>query len=406
MNKTMKRKLLEMIAIKSEAREARLKLVDTSEQIEELRALQKEIDTLNEEIRNLEELCESIEDEGDGQAERTLAVTGQLPGIVLANASQSENRDESRGEEAEYRAFANYIRRECGVPYEVREGEQNLDMTNAGAIIPSSIARRIITRVAELSPIFDGATTFRVPGKIKVPVWGKANTTHGIAVGYQSEFTEITADSGKFTTVDLEGHLSGALTLIGRSIINNVGVDVVDFIIEQMAREIAIFMDAELLVGTPTKATGAIATTSTVVAGSTSKISADKLIELQAKVPRVFQREACWTMHPDTFTAVRKLKDGEGRYLLQPNFAGGAEFILLGKPVEVSENMPEISSAAKAILYGNYSGLGMNMSEDISIEVLTEKYATMHALGVVAWFEFDSDVIDHQQLATLVMSDA
>jgi hypothetical protein len=38
--------------------------------------------------------------------------------------------------------------------------------------------------------------------------------------------------------------------------------------------------------------------------------------------------------------------------------------------------------------------------------VLTEKYATQHALGVVAWFEFDSKIMDNKGLATLVMSAA
>jgi HK97 family phage major capsid protein len=66
--------------------------------------------------------------------------------------------------------------------------------------------------------------------------------------------------------------------------------------------------------------------------------------------------------------------------------------------------MPEIASAAKAILYGDYSGLSVNMRENIEIQVLNEKYATQHAVGIVSWFEFDSDVTDNQKLATLVMS--
>ena len=66
--------------------------------------------------------------------------------------------------------------------------------------------------------------------------------------------------------------------------------------------------------------------------------------------------------------------------------------------------MPEIASAAKAVLYGDLSGLAVNFREDISIQILLEKYATQHAVGIVSWFEFDSDVVDHQKLATLVMS--
>ena len=34
----------------------------------------------------------------------------------------------------------------------------------------------------------------------------------------------------------------------------------------------------------------------------------------------------------------------------------------------------------------------------------TEKYATQHAIGVVAWMEFDSKVADNQKLAVLIMS--
>ena len=76
---------------------------------------------------------------------------------------------------------------------------------------------------------------------------------------------------------------------------------------------------------------------------------------------------------------------------------------MLGKPVYLSDNMPKIAAGAKAILYGDYSGLSVNMRENISIEILREKYATQHAIGVVSWFEFDSKVTDNQKLAVLTM---
>ena len=111
---------------------------------------------------------------------------------------------------AEESAFVDYV---LGRAPELRAGEQNLTMANNGAIIPTSIADRIVTAVRDRCPILSGATIYRVNGTLKVPVWGKANTTHDIAVGYQTEFTELTADSGKFTSVDLNGYLAGALTL-------------------------------------------------------------------------------------------------------------------------------------------------------------------------------------------------
>lgn len=306
---------------------------------------------------------------------------------------------ENRAAEEE-RAFADYV---MGKVSELRAGEQNVDMTNNGVIIPTTIANRIIKAVKDRCPILAGATVYNVKGKLKVPVWGKANTTHDIAVGYQTEFTEITADSGKFTSVDLDGYLAGALTLIGRSVENNGSFSVVDFIVSQMAEEIASFLEKELLNGTSGKATGALSTTTSVTAAAAAAITADELIDLQAKVKQVYQNGACWTMHPDTFTAIKKLKDANNRYLLQDDVTGEFPYRLLGKPVYLSDNMPVMAASAKAVLYGNYSGLSVNMRENISIEVLREKYATQHAIGVVSWFEFDSKVTDNQKLAVLTM---
>ena len=77
----------------------------------------------------------------------------------------------------EERAFESYIRGACGDgSVQVRAGEQNLTMGNNGAIIPTSIANRIITEVRDICPIFARATMYHVNGTLKVPVWGKANT--------------------------------------------------------------------------------------------------------------------------------------------------------------------------------------------------------------------------------------
>ena len=64
--------------------------------------------------------------------------------------------------------------------------------------------------------------------------------------------------------------------------------------------------------------------------------------------------------------------------------------------------MPTVAASAKSVLYGDYSGMAGNMRENISMQVLREKYATQHALGINAWFEFDCKIVDNQKLAILV----
>lgn len=361
---------------------------------EEVRAItdeeQAEFDNLEKEVRGI--------DTAIAMEERARAMEKK--------ETKPEPKVEERAEDVEMRAFANYIKRECGMPIEQRAGEQNFDMGNNGAVIPTSIAKQIITKVEEICPIMAGATRFNVKGTLKIPVYTKAGSgaDQDISVGYQSEFTDIQENAGKFTSVDLSGFLAGALSLIGISVINNADIDIVNFVIGEMASKIASFLEKELLVGTSSYAEGALSTTTNVNAGSASAISADNLIDVQAKIPTAYQANACWTMNPATFTAIRKMKDGEGRYMLQPDFAGATPYRLLGKPVYLSDNMPTIGSGEKAVLYGDYSGLGVNFRENVAIQILREKYATQHAIGIVSWFEFDSGVINPQKLATLTMS--
>lgn len=365
----------------------------------------------DEETKQLDDLTKSVEsiDRSLEAEKRALEKLGTpAPGEEGNTKQEDTTPAPEKGEEipeADKRAFMNTV----NAMVEHRSGEQNFNMGNNGAIIPQSIAHRIITKVQEMCPILAGATIYSVKGTLKVPVYGNANSTHNITVDYQTEFSEITADAGAFTSIDLTGYLCGALTLIGKSVINNSEIDVFSFIISEMAKRISLFIEKELLTGTGSAnnhCTGALSTTNTLNAESTTSITADKLIELQGKVPTPFQANACWTMKPETFTAIRKLKDSAGQYLLQQNggITSAFPYTLLGKPVYLSDNMPAIGSGNKAVLYGEYSGLSVNIRENIEIQPLYEKYATQHAVGLVAWFEIDSKITENDKLAALVMS--
>ena len=305
-------------------------------------------------------------------------------------------------EELEERAFVKYVLG-AAAGLEERAGELNLTMANNGAIVPTSIANKIIKKVKDISQILSRATVYYMTGELKVPVYG-ASSGHDVKVAYSDDFTELTADAGKFTSVDLKGYLVGALTLIGRKLKTNAMFNVTDFIVNYMAEEIAAFLEGELLNGTTSKMEGALSTTNEKTAAAAAAITADELIDLQAKVKQAFQSDACWIMHPETFTAVKKLKDGQNRYLLQDDFTGEFPYRLLGKPVFVSDNMPKIATGAKTVLYGDMSGLSVKIAEQLEIEVLREKYATQHAIGVVAWMEVDSKVTDSQRMAVLKMA--
>ena len=68
--------------------------------------------------------------------------------------------------------------------------------------------------------------------------------------------------------------------------------------------------------------------------------------------------------------------------------------------------MDDIAAGKTVIYYGDLKGLATKFNEDINIEVLRERYADEHAVGVVGWFEVDSKVINEQMLAKLTIKSA
>lgn len=314
---------------------------------------------------------------------------------------EEETVEETRSIEMQERAaFEAYIRGEINE----RSGELTPAATSAGAIIPQTIVNYIIKKVYDICPVLDRSQKFNVKGTLEVPYY--PYDSNNITVAYKSEFSALTSSSGKFATVELKGFLAGALTKISRSLINNAQFDIVAFVVDEMAYQIARFVEGELLNGTDEKVEGLSGLTNGITTASASAITADEVIQLHDAIKDQFQQNAIWIMSSATRTALRTLKTQDGIYLLNDDISSPFGTTLLGKPVYVSDNMEDIAAGKVVIYYGDMKGLATKFSEEINIEVLRERYADEHAVGVIGWLEFDSKVINEQMIAKLTMKSA
>lgn len=347
------------------------------------------------EIRdNVRRIMKTLEIKGEFDKMEGSAL--EKEGLPKDETRKCGDKNETRALEEE-KAFADYIR---GV---VNERANNLTpaSNSAGVTIPTTIANRIIKKVYDICPILEKSTKYNVKGTLEIPYYDVDTTT--ITVAWATEFQELDSNVGKFTNIQLTGYLAGALTLISRSLINNSQFDIVSFVVDQMAYSIRRFIENTLLNGSG-NVTGLSNLTNVLTAGSSTAITSDEVVRLKDKVKDAFQANAIWIMSPATRTALRLLKDEVGRYLLQDDITSPFGTVLLGKPVYVTDNMGDMEAGATAIYYGDMSGLATKFSEDMNIQVLREKYATQHAIGVVGWLEFDSKIEDAQKMARLVMA--
>lgn len=381
MKKSMVKRLVETRALPTLV-EKRNNLVDEMEGLinkakEETRALSedenKRYDEIESEIRSIDETLTKEEQSRSFTKTETKAPTGEEEVRAL--------------EEKNFLKF-------------VRGDERALDVANNGGVIPQTIANKIIERVKELSPIYNMVTVYNVSGDLVFPVYDE---TTPIQANYVDDLTELTEQTGKFTTVKLTNFIVGSLAKISKSLMNRSDFDLLTFVINKVAKAIADFLEAELIKGTAGKMTGLAGATQSVTTAAVGVVGVDDLIDAQMTVPECYQANAGWIMHKNTLKSLRKLKDAEGNYLLNRDVAAAFGWTLLGKQVYITESCDAAATGKTAVFYGDFSGLYLKLTKNVELQMLMEKYATQHAVGAVGYVECDSKIVEPQKIVKVVV---
>ena len=374
-----------------ELKEKRNDLVDQIEQLTKNVETEQRAFTPEEDAK-VEELTKAVED-----IDKTIETCERATKLSKIDV-KNDNDVEDNVEEMETRAFADFIRNKK------RADDSNITKEDNKAVIPKTIANKIIDKIKDISPLFRDAEKYNVKGTVSIPYVDGSNDN--ITVAYASEFEDLDAKSTKLLSIDLTGHLAGVLAKVSVSLLNSTDIDLVDFVVAKMAAAAATFIDKEILdPSDPThKIVGLSNANQIVYAGSTSAISADVLIKLKNQLKSAFQAGAYFVMHPETLTAVQLLKDNNNRYIFNDEIQNGFSGTILGKPVYTSDQCQKIGSGNNAVFYLNPAqGLAAKLVED-SVTILREKYATQHAIGVVEWLELDAQIQNQQAVAVLNMS--
>lgn len=379
-----------------ELKEKRNELQDKMEGI--LKLAQTENRAMNEEeIKDFDEMEKEIKN-----IDATLARSA-----TIKRTEKMEPVDNGlTEEEKDIKNFAGYIRAVAG---KVQNDATQLTKGDNGAVIPKTIVQKIIEKVENICPIYQLSTKYPIGGTISIPK--EDESSDAITVAYATEFTDLVSHSSKMGSIELSGFLYGALTKISKSLLKNSDFKLTEYVINKMAKKIAKFLEGELLNGTTNKVSGVIgsydSTNMKVTLAKKSSITTDELIDIQELVPDVYATDAIWVMAKETRKAIRKLKDGQGNYLLEKDSTARWNYKLMGNDVYCTDNLKALGTASKpVVMFGDFSGLAVKESEQAEIQILNELYAAQHAIGVVAWGEIDAKVEDTQKIAVAVSGTA
>lgn len=220
---------------------------------------------------------------------------------------------------------------------------------------------------------------------------------HASFVGEGEEIPGFNAKDD-FTSVKVKAHKIAALAKVSMEFAYDAGFSLEEYIAGRMGRSFARTEDKAFINGTGTgEPTGILNDTSGAEVSSTvNALSYDDVIALFFSLKPEYRKNAVWLMNDNTALSLRKLKDGDGNYLWDQ----GNDSIL-GRPVTISNEMPEPEAGMKPVVFGDMSYYRIIDRSPISFKPLHELFALKGQVGYVAYELLDGLLIRREAVKAI-----
>ena len=385
-----------------ELREKRAALVEEMRTITSAAEQRAEKDLTDDEAKTLEEKRSALK-----KLETQLATAEELE-AQDKRAAEERAKTETKSKEAltELRAFANYLR-EGRITEETRTA---LTTENSAVMIPKEISQQIILGLQG---------TFEMMGKVDLRITPHAKTFFEPILSGDMSLKRITVgaanDEGSpaFDGIEIKAY-DYRLPVIPISItlLDGSDADIQGAIVALLTEHIARGLTNLALTG-GTAADGVSALVPKVVvtnAASATAVSYNDLVDLLAKVkaPHSSQGVASWLMNSATRAALMKVLDNNGRPIFIESAREGEPDRILGRPVVIDDNMPDIGAGKTPIIFGDLKKYILRIVQGVKVRVYQEeKFYKDNCIGIQAFVTADGKLIaktgSYEPLAGLKM---
>jgi HK97 family phage major capsid protein len=130
---------------------------------------------------------------------------------------------------------------------------------------------------------------------------------------------------------------------------------------------------------------------------------ADCLFDALYSLKAQYQSVASWIFHRNVVRLIRKMKDGEGRYIWQPGIQSGQPATILDRPFYMSEYAPNVLTTGQYLgIVGDFSKYEIVDALDMEIQRLDELYAETNQVGFILRSETDGAPVLEEAFARLI----
>jgi HK97 family phage major capsid protein len=326
----------------------------------------------------------------------------------LAFNKEEQRKEGERGEKAaagprgseEYRsAYEKFMRfgKDVLSGDEIRALSSGTDTQGGFLLMPEQMVGGILQDVDDMVFIRQRATKFSVPsaGSLGVPTLDAdpddADWTVELATGNEDS-------AMAFGKRNLEPHPVAKRIKISRDLLNRMpGIEA--FVKTRLAYKFGITQEKAFLTGTGAQqplglfiaSANGIPTSRDVSDGNAATAPTfDGLINAKYTLKGQYWNRADWLFHRDCLKILAKIKDGEGQYIWRESVRSGEPDLLLGRPVMMSEYVPNTFTSALYVgILGDFSNYWIADALDMELQRLVELYAETNQIGLIGRMKMD-----------------
>lgn len=145
-----------------------------------------------------------------------------------------------------------------------------------------------------------------------------------------------------------------------------------------------------------------LSTSRDVVCGTSTDFTFDGLIDAKDKVRSEYWPNCSWLFNQQSMKRIRKLKDGEGRYIWEPSVKAGDPDVILDRPYKMSDYVPSTFTSGLYVgMFGDFSYYWLVQFNLTYVQRLDELYAETNQVGIIGRRWIDAAPVLEEPFARL-----
>ncbi|MDO5369861.1 phage major capsid protein [Paracoccus sp. (in: a-proteobacteria)] len=364
-------------------------------------------------VSELKTFRENVEDKLQAQdkrmtmLDRKTAFRGRSP---LSQAAETEAPHQ--------KAFAAYLRRgdDSALRSLALEEKAMASGTDGGYLAAPTISEAVQAVLRTTGSLRSLATVVQVESSTYEVLMDKTD----IGAGWASEVTAtVESDTPQLEKISIPLHELAAMPKATQRLLDDASFDLETWLAERIAEKFARAESAAFITGNGVdKPRGLLNQTFAPLATATeaqvgfvptgvsgdfaASAPANALIDMVYALGAGYRANATWVMNSRLAGMVRRLRDGDGRYLWSDGLAAGEPARLLGYPVLVCEDMPAPGPGAKTVAFGDFRK-AYTIAERPDLRVLRDPYSAKPHVLFYATKRVGGTVVDPRAYKMLHM---